>query len=132
MFRKTDFLKVFFFYFSTVLQIREKQNAQNLKKNNFFTILELQMNSKKNPILVNSQSSANIQILLKKPKTEDPEIIYKKYLKKRKKNAEIPSYFVDFSQKLFENNQKNLGIRVLSSLAEIKLKNPQFLRFIIF
>jgi len=82
-------------------------------------------------------TNASIKLLPKpalNPLTPSGNEIYKKYIATRNnQNANKASYFYfDVADALFTNGQQEEGLRVLTSLAELDLKNPQFLRLIAF
>jgi hypothetical protein len=55
---------------------------------------------------------------------KNPEMMYQVYLKTRKNYENLPQYYFDVSQLLLKNNDKKLGLKVLSSIADLdKMKN---------
>lgn len=59
-----------------------------------------------------------------------PEEIYQLYLDHRKDFVELPRYYFDVSQLLFKNNDKILGLRVLSSIADLDLENEELYKLL--
>src|SRR5205814_2192800 len=55
---------------------------------------------------------------------------YAVYLKQRKNFAASPAFYLDCADYLLKNGQKQMGIRVLSNIAELKLDNAQLLRIV--
>jgi hypothetical protein len=91
-----------------------------------------------NPVFLRNQS--NIQAILHtKPvlqhftSTGTHESIYKNYLRLRNENSvsRLPSYYFDIAESLFAKGDARSGLRVLSTLAELDLENPQYLRYLI-
>lgn len=56
--------------------------------------------------------------------------IYAIYLDERDSYANSPSFYLDVADQLLEKNQHQLGLRVLSNLAEMNLENRQVLRIL--
>jgi hypothetical protein len=80
---------------------------------------------------------SNIQTTLHaKPKMDyfkasgTKESIYKDYLAERNNEnfAKLSQYYFDTAESLFSMGDAKNGLRVLSTLAELDLENPQFLR----
>ena len=55
---------------------------------------------------------------------------YAVYLKQRKNFAASPAFYLDCADYLLKNGQKQMGIRVLTNIAELKLDNAQILRIV--
>ena len=55
---------------------------------------------------------------------------YAVYLKQRKNFAASPAFYLDCADYLLKNGQKQMGIRVLTNIAELKLDNAQLLRIV--
>jgi Ca-activated chloride channel homolog len=58
------------------------------------------------------------------------DAIYKEYLAERNNEnfAKLSQYYFDTAESLFSKGDSKNGLRVLSTLAELDLENPQFLR----
>jgi len=63
--------------------------------------------------------------LLKKPAD-----IYQTYLIYRKDYQQTPQYYFDIAQLLFKNNDKKLGLRVLSSIADLDIENEELYKLL--
>lgn len=61
-------------------------------------------------------------------KLKTSESPYEAYLALRKEYEDSPSFFLDCANFFFEKEDKALGVRVLSNLAEMDLENPALLR----
>jgi Ca-activated chloride channel family protein len=59
-----------------------------------------------------------------------PADIYQTYLKYRKDYQETPQYYFDIAQLLFKNNDKKLGLRVLSSIADLDIENEELYKLL--
>lgn len=55
---------------------------------------------------------------------------YTVYLKQRPAYIASPAFYLDCADYLLHNGQKQLGIRVLTNIAELKLENAQLLRIV--
>ncbi|SDQ17920.1 hypothetical protein SAMN05421664_0903 [Chryseobacterium soldanellicola] len=60
-------------------------------------------------------------------KTED---IYQTYLAQRRDYIETPQYYFDVAQLLFKNNDKKLGLKVLSSIADLDIENEELYKLL--
>jgi len=58
------------------------------------------------------------------------EEIYQLYLHHRKEFSSLPRYYFDVSQLLFKNNDKMLGLKVLSSIADLDLENEELYKLL--
>ena len=58
------------------------------------------------------------------------EKAYKAYLSQREKYGNSPAFYLDCADYFFNNNQKELGLRILSNIAEMELENGQLLRIL--
>ena len=56
------------------------------------------------------------------------DILYRRYLELREKNASSPAFFLDCAGFFFGHKEKRLAIRILSNLAEMKIEDPALLR----
>ncbi|MFD2518246.1 VIT domain-containing protein [Salinimicrobium flavum] len=61
-------------------------------------------------------------------KATDVENLYPKYLELKPENIENPSFYFDVATYLFEKQQRETGLRVLSNLAELQLENTELMR----
>lgn len=61
---------------------------------------------------------------------DDPKIIYKTYIQNRKKYEDLPQYYFDVAQLLFKNNDKKLGLKVLSAIADLDLENEELYKLL--
>lgn len=59
-----------------------------------------------------------------------PEQIYQVYLKHRSEYLETPQYYFDVAQLLYKNNNKVLGIKVLSTIADLDLENEELYKLL--
>lgn len=59
-----------------------------------------------------------------------PADIYQTYLKYRKDYQETPQYYFDIAQLLFKNNDKKLGLKVLSSIADLDIENEELYKLL--
>lgn len=59
-----------------------------------------------------------------------PVDIYQTYLKYRKDYQETPQYYFDIAQLLFKNNDKKLGLKVLSSIADLDIENEELYKLL--
>jgi tetratricopeptide (TPR) repeat protein len=55
---------------------------------------------------------------------------YEKYLSLKKDYRDQPSFYVDVARYLFEKNNKQLALQVLSNVTEMKLEDPELLRVV--
>ena len=55
---------------------------------------------------------------------------YEKYLSLKKDYSNQPSFYVDVARYLFQKNNKQLALQVLSNVTEMKLENPELLRVV--
>ncbi|WP_312392714.1 VIT domain-containing protein [Chryseobacterium sp.] len=58
------------------------------------------------------------------------EEIYQLYLNYRKDYKDLPRYYFDISQLLFKQNDKILGLKVLSSIADLDLENEELYKLL--
>jgi Ca-activated chloride channel family protein len=56
------------------------------------------------------------------------EDVYNVYLAQRAEYGRSPSYYLDCAEHLFRRGHRDLGVRVLSNLAELNLESPSLLR----
>jgi tetratricopeptide (TPR) repeat protein len=61
---------------------------------------------------------------------KDPEAIYQVYLKNRKEYENLPQYYFDISQLLFKNNNKKLGVKILSSIADLEIEDEELYKLL--
>lgn len=61
---------------------------------------------------------------------KDPEAIYQIYLKNRKEYENLPQYYFDISQLLFKNNNKKLGVKILSSIADLEIEDEELYKLL--
>jgi Ca-activated chloride channel homolog len=50
------------------------------------------------------------------------------YLEQKKAHGDSPAFFLDCADFFFKNGQKDIGLRILSNIAEMELENAQLLR----
>lgn len=62
---------------------------------------------------------------LKSVQTKD---IYSKYIELKTKYKQKPSFYFDIATYMFQKSLREEGLRVISNLAELELKNPELLR----
>ncbi len=63
-------------------------------------------------------------------KDAGPDKAYAAYLDQRKTNAASPAFYLDCGDFFLQNKQKELGIRVLSDIAELELDSAPLLRVV--
>ena len=63
-------------------------------------------------------------------KSAGEEGAYAAYLGQRAEHGRSPSFYLDCASYLFRIGQRELGLRVLSNVAELELENPQLLRIV--
>ncbi len=63
-------------------------------------------------------------------KEADREKAYEKYLEEREKYADSPGFFLDCADYFMSLEKTDLGVRVLSNIAEMELENPFLLRIL--
>ena len=56
------------------------------------------------------------------------DMLYRRYMELRVPNATSPAFFLDCAGFFFSKGEKELAVRILSNLAEMKLENPSLLR----
>ncbi len=56
------------------------------------------------------------------------DMLYRRYMELRAKNASTPAFFLDCAGFFFARNEKTLAVRILSNLAEMRLEDPALLR----
>ncbi len=62
--------------------------------------------------------------------TSNPETIYRIYLQNRKDYENLPQYYFDVARVLFKNNDRKLGIKVLSTIADLDLENEELYKLL--
>ncbi|OGF60002.1 MAG: hypothetical protein A2Y62_18440 [Candidatus Fischerbacteria bacterium RBG_13_37_8] len=55
---------------------------------------------------------------------------YEAYLEQKKQYGNIPAFFLDCADIFFANKRTELGLRILSNIAELELENAHFLRIL--
>jgi len=65
---------------------------------------------------------------LKKLRKAAPAAYLRVYLAQRRQFAASPAFFLDCAEFFFQKKQNELGLRVLSNIAELELDNPALLR----
>eukprot|EP01124_Arcella_intermedia_P021407 TRINITY_DN2998_c0_g1_i4.p1 TRINITY_DN2998_c0_g1~~TRINITY_DN2998_c0_g1_i4.p1 ORF type:complete len:2001 (-),score=648.20 TRINITY_DN2998_c0_g1_i4:83-6085(-) len=107
-----------------IMQHRTKWKMEEIQKEN--------TKSEFNLLYVKEES--NIKVALSVESFDSPSLDsqsrYNKYLSLQ--NTKNPILFVDTATAFFKTNNPELGLRLLSMLAEIELENPQYLRLIVF
>jgi hypothetical protein len=78
--------------------------------------------------VIDVKSSAEYMKLFDEAK--NAETIYQIYLKNRKEYENLPQYYFDISQLLFKNNDKKLGLKVLSSIADLDIENEELYKLL--
>jgi hypothetical protein len=78
--------------------------------------------------VIDVKSSAEYMKLFNEAK--NAEAIYQIYLKNRKEYENLPQYYFDISQLLFKNNDKKLGLKVLSSIADLDIENEELYKLL--
>lgn len=58
------------------------------------------------------------------------EDIYEIYLKNRKEYQALPQYYFDVAQLLFSKNDKNNGLKVLSSIADLEIEDEELYKLL--
>lgn len=58
--------------------------------------------------------------------------IYRKYLKQRPEYKDTPSYYFDIANLLFNLNENELGLRVLSSITDLDLENEELYKLVLY
>jgi tetratricopeptide (TPR) repeat protein len=58
----------------------------------------------------------------------DPRNAYRRYLAERNTYGKSPAFYLDCASYLLEHGERDLGIRVLTSVAELKLEDARLLR----
>jgi len=76
-----------------------------------------------------SQWKADAPYLKELDKTA-PAKYYERYLLLKREYKTQPSFYVDVSRYLFEKNNKQLALQVLSNVTEMKLEDPELLRVV--
>ncbi|WP_326982284.1 VIT domain-containing protein [Chryseobacterium sp. MYb264] len=79
-------------------------------------------------IVADIKSDAEYMKFFNEAKTS--EEIYQLYLNHRNEYKDVPRYYFDISQLLFKNNDKNLGLKVLSSIADLDLENEELYKLL--
>ena len=59
---------------------------------------------------------------------KDKDILYQTYIKQRAKYSDSPAFYLDCASLFFKKNQTDLGLRILSNLAELKIDDVALLR----
>ncbi|SIR00258.1 hypothetical protein SAMN05880574_1485 [Chryseobacterium sp. RU37D] len=78
--------------------------------------------------VMNIESKAEYMKLFNEAK--NPESIYRIYLKARKDYENLPQYYFDVSQLLFKNNDKKMGLKVLSSIADLEIEDEELYKLL--
>ena len=65
-------------------------------------------------------------------KLTSAETIYDQYLTQRKTYIQTPSFYFDVAKLLFQNNHKKLGLKVLSSTADLDIENEELYKLLIY
>ncbi|MCJ8153670.1 DUF2135 domain-containing protein [Chryseobacterium sp. SSA4.19] len=60
----------------------------------------------------------------------NPQILYQAYLKNRKAYENLPQYYFDVARLLFKNKDKQAGMKVLSSIADLDLENEELYKLL--
>ncbi|WP_312902170.1 VIT domain-containing protein [Chryseobacterium taichungense] len=63
-------------------------------------------------------------------RANDPATIYGIYLQNRKEYENLPQYYFDVAQLLFKNNDRKLGLKVLSAIADLDLENEELYKLL--
>lgn len=103
------------------------RNSHTGKKDKEITLLD-----------ATGEGEASIQIktwdprtpYLKAMKAAGPEKAYAVFLEQRKTFGDSPAFYLDCGDYLLRNNQRMLGIRVLSDIAELQLEDARLLRIV--
>lgn len=90
---------------------------------------EVQMDKALVPGIELNQWKADASYLKELDKTA-PAKYYERYLLLKKEYKTQPSFYVDVSRYLFEKNNKQLALQVLSNVIEMKLEDPELLRVV--
>lgn len=61
-----------------------------------------------------------------------PESIYAEYLKQRENYSQLPAYYFDVSRILFQANDKKLGLKVISSIADLDIENEELYKLLVY
>ena len=61
---------------------------------------------------------------------KNPEMMYQVYLKTRKNYENLPQYYFDVSQLLFKNNDKKMGLKILSSIADLDIEDEELYKLL--
>lgn len=60
------------------------------------------------------------------------EAIYNQYLVQRKTYIQTPSFYFDIAKLLFQHNNKKLGLKVLSSIADLDIENEELYKLLVY
>ncbi|WP_373709851.1 VIT domain-containing protein [Kaistella sp.] len=60
------------------------------------------------------------------------ETIYNQYLIQRKTYIQTPTFYFDVAKLLFQNNHKKLGLKVLSSIADLDIENEELYKLLVY
>jgi Ca-activated chloride channel homolog len=63
-------------------------------------------------------------------RANDPGTVYSIYLQNRKEYENLPQYYFDVAQLLFKNNDKKLGLKVLSAIADLDIENEELYKLL--
>ncbi|WP_407482594.1 VIT domain-containing protein [Elizabethkingia meningoseptica] len=58
--------------------------------------------------------------------------IYSVYLQERNRYFDTPSFYLDVAQLLFKNGNKDLGLKVLSAIADLDLENEELFKTLVY
>jgi hypothetical protein len=67
---------------------------------------------------------------LKAMKSAEKGEAYGEYLRQREKYVASPAFYLDCAEFFFARKERQLGLRILTNIAELKLENPLLLRII--
>lgn len=65
-------------------------------------------------------------------KLNSAETVYNEYLKQRNTYLQTPSFYFDVSKLLFQKKDKKLGLKVLSSIADLNIENEELYKLLIY
>lgn len=60
------------------------------------------------------------------------ESIYKEYLNQRQTYLQTPSFYFDVAKLLFQKTEKRLGLKVLSSIADLDIENEELYKLLVY
>ncbi len=67
---------------------------------------------------------------LKELEKATPDQYMQVYLKNREANGDSPAFFLDCADFFLKHDQSEIGLRILSNIAELRLEDPAFLRIL--